>query len=168
MPWPGEDDRQVRLRRGRRFGLGLYAAVVVVPVAIWTGQILEQVWRPQGTDTGARCRGGIRALIRAVRRARTAAGAELGGERPALERFRAALEPEWRSRPELGQVCRSDREGQGALKTVDLYRYAEEHALRYEARDVARLRRDVRKLEVRLFGGPVEPPGSGEPAPGFP
>jgi hypothetical protein len=168
MPWPGEDDRQARLRRGRRLGLGLYAAVIVVPVAIWTGQIFEQVWRTRGTETTARCRAGIRGLIQAVRRARTAAGAELGGERPALERFRGALEPEWRSRPELLQVCRSDREGQRALETVDLYRYAEEHALRYEARDVARLRRDVRKLEVGLFGGPVEPPGSAEPAPGFP
>jgi hypothetical protein len=168
MPRPGEDDRQLRLRRGRRFGLGLYAAVVVIPVAIWSGQIFEQVWTPQGTPTTSACRAGVRGLIRAVRRARAAAGAELGGERPALERFRTALDPEWRSRPELGQACRSDREGAGALETVDLYRYAEEHALRYEARDVARRRRDIRRLEVRLFGGPVEPPGSGEPAPGFP
>jgi hypothetical protein len=168
MPRPGEDDRQIRLRRGRRVGLSLYAAVVVIPVAVWTGQIFQQVWQPEGAHATSTCRAGIRALIQAVRRARTAAGAELGGERPALGRFREALDPEWRARPELGQDCSSDREAARALETVDLYRYAEEHALRYEARDVARLRRDIRRLEVRLFGGPVEAPAAGEPAPGSP
>ena len=142
------------LVRGKRLGLAVYSAIVVIPVAIWGVQIMNQVWAPGGDHTDVACRAGVRALIRAVERARSAAGAELGGERPALKRFREALEPEWRWRVDLGQRCKGDRLGRNAIETVDLYRYAEEHALRYEARDVARLRRDIRALETKLFGGP--------------
>lgn len=152
---PKDPEQTARLlRQGRRFGLGLYAALVVIPVAIWAGQIMEQVWAPQEEACGLSCRAGIAALVAAVQRARVAAGSELGGERPALERFREALDPEWSWRTDLGRRCRSDREGARALETVDLYRYAEEHALRYEARDVARLRRSIQNLQTKLFGGP--------------
>jgi hypothetical protein len=152
---PNNPEQATRLlRHGRRFGLGLYAALVVIPVAIWAGQIMEQVWAPEGEPSHVGCRAGIAALVAAVQRARLAAGSELGGERPALERFRETLNPEWRWRTDLGRRCRADQGAARALETVDLYRYAEEHALRYEARDVAHLRRRIQNLQTTLFGGP--------------
>jgi hypothetical protein len=81
------------------------------------------------------------ALDLAIRRARQAAAAEIQGERPALKRFRTALEPEWRSREATAQACRGDSAAVAALSDLDALRYAEEHAVRYEAVALAKQRR---------------------------
>jgi hypothetical protein len=113
-------------------------------------EIIEQAWTPTPLPATTDCRSGITGLIGAVRRARAAAMETSGGERDAVARFRHALEPEWGSRSALGDVCRTNPDAAGALETVDQLRYAEEHALRYEALDVAKRRKDVEAIEKRL------------------
>lgn len=72
------------------------------------------------------------------------------GERDAVARFRAALAPEWSLRPAIGQHCKNDLESVRALEEVDRLRYGEEHALRYEALDIASLRKRVDAEERSL------------------
>lgn len=129
----------------------MFVLLVVGFTAVCSAQILVQVFgKAPVHDVSTNCRQGLLALIGAVRRARAAAAAETGGERAALARFRAALEPEWSDKPTLDVACRSDAEAQRALGEIELLRYAEEHAVRYEAVDLAPRRRRVRALEERL------------------
>jgi hypothetical protein len=89
-------------------------------------------------------------LLRAVQRARTeAAGVAAASERQSLSRFRDALLPEWHSRPNLDELCRAPRE-RTILREIDSLRYAEEHAVRYEATALARDRKRARDLEREL------------------
>jgi len=137
-------------KRGRRIAWVLFAAIVIGVVATWTTQIIQQVWFRPPSTTAVACRPGVLGLITAVRRARQAADSEIGGERAAVTRFRAALEPEWSGRDALTAACHSDPLGQRALREVDRLRYAEEHATRYEAVDLAPRRRGIAKLEREL------------------
>jgi hypothetical protein len=123
--------------------------VVATFTVVCTLQIFEQVWEAPA-PCASECRTGIAELIAAVRRARTAAANGTGGEREALQRFREALLPEWSMRPGLGVRCKGDREATFALGAVDRLRFAEEHALRYEALDVAHRRLQVEAIAERL------------------
>ena len=140
----------------------IFIAVVSGLTALWAGQIVQQVMGDGGGTASVDCRPGVRALIDAVRRARRAAAKETGGEKQALARFRAALAPAWRVRPDLNAACAGDPAASKALKEIDLLRYAEEHAVRYEAAELARRRRRVLAIETSLFapGGPA-PSASG-------
>ncbi len=113
-------------------------------------QIIQQAWRPPASGAVVDCRPGIEGLIAAVRRARTAAANGTGGEREAIQRFREALLPEWAARGGLEARCQGDPEATHALGEVDRLRYAEEHALRYEALDVAGRRRAVAAIAQKL------------------
>jgi hypothetical protein len=85
-----------------------------------------------------------------VERGRTAAaGLVEASERESLARFRAALEPEWNSRPNLTDLCGTPNERR-ILREIDSLRYAEEHAVRYEATALARDRKRARDLEREL------------------
>jgi hypothetical protein len=137
-------------RRGRTLGAAAIGALLTAFTAICSVEIIEQAWTPTPLPATTDCRTGVSGLIAAVRRARTAAAEGAGSERDALSRFRQALEPEWGSRTALGDLCGNDSDAKGALETVDRLRYAEEHALRYEALDVAKRRKDVEVLEKRL------------------
>ena len=136
--------RQQRL--GRRVGIAVFGLIVGGATAIWTIQILLAVFAPPAPALAKECRSGTRGLLVAVRRARLAAASENGDERAALGRFRAALEPEWSTRTSLDSVCRSDPKAQAALTEIDALRYAEEHAVRYEAVGLAPQRRRVQAL----------------------
>jgi hypothetical protein len=127
-----------------------FALVVGGATAVWSAQILWQIWGPVPPQPAVECRPGLRALIDGVRRARSAAAAETGDERAALARFRSALEPEWTWRSALESSCAADAQARRALGEIDRLRYAEEHAVRYEAMDLARLRRRLQALELRL------------------
>jgi hypothetical protein len=140
-------------RNGRRVGIVVFAIIVVSATAIWTTEILLAVFKPPVVAIAAECNAGTRQLLLAVRRARMAAAAESGDERAALARFRAALEPEWSTRVSLDSVCRSDTKAQAALTEIDALRYAEEHAVRYEAVGLAPQRRRVQALYETLFEG---------------
>jgi hypothetical protein len=134
-------------RRGRRVGLVAFSLFVGGLTAIFSVQILRQVWAPPSAETPLDCRPGIEKLFAAVRRARQAATQATGGEREALRRFRTALEPEWSFRPALGDRCASNAESARALVVLDKLRYAEEHAIRYEATSLSELRRRASEIE---------------------
>jgi hypothetical protein len=147
-----EEPRLVRARRtGRRFGIAVFSLLVVYATASWTYQILRAVFDPPVITVATECRAGVRALLVAVRRARLAGAAESGDEQAALGRFRAALEPEWDSRPSLDSVCHADEKTRVVLAEIDALRYAEEHAVRYEAMGLAPQRRRVQALSETLF-----------------
>ena len=131
---------------GRRIGIGIFGLIVSAATASWTIQILFAVFAPPIIADAKECRGGTRDLLGAVRRARLAAAAETGGERAALGRFRAALEPEWNTRASLDAACSSDPLARAALTEIDALRYAEEHAVRYEAVGLAPQRRRAQAL----------------------
>ena len=142
-------------RLGRRAGIIAFAIPVAGITALWSLQILTVVFgsHPAGS---ASCREGLLALDRAVARARDAAAREPNGERAALERFRAALSPEWDERPGLDAACRGDRRTASLLREIDALRYAEEHAVRYEAGAVADQRRRTGDLVRELKSLPSE------------
>jgi hypothetical protein len=133
-------------RTGRRAGIVVFALIVSGATATWTLQILYAVFAPSLEKVATECQGGTRDLLLAVRRARLAAASEDGNERAALARFRAALEPEWSTRTSLDALCRQDPKGRAALTDIDALRYAEEHAVRYEAVGLAPQRRRVQAL----------------------
>jgi hypothetical protein len=158
-----EESRLARARRtGRRAGIAVFTLIVVIATASWTYQILRAVFAPPVVTVAAECKTGTRGLLVAVRRARVAAASESGDERAALSRFRTALEPEWDSRASLESVCRSDTKTRAALAEIDALRYAEEHAVRYEAVGLAPQRRRVQALYETLFAS------DGLPSPALP
>jgi hypothetical protein len=124
--------------------------VVTTFTVVCSIQIIQQAWSAPPSEATTDCRPGITGLITAVRRARVAAANGTGGEREAMQRFREALLPEWSARGGLGVRCQGDREATMALGEVDRLRYAEEHALRYEALDVAGRRRAVAAIAEKL------------------
>jgi hypothetical protein len=132
-------------------GIAIFGLIVVCVTASWTYQILRSVFMPPILTAATECRGGARGLLVAVRRARLAAAAATGDERAALGRFRSALEPEWDSRASLDPLCKSDAKTRDALAEIDALRYAEEHAVRYEAVGLAPQRRRVQTLYETLF-----------------
>jgi hypothetical protein len=147
MPGPTVP-RAVRL--GRRLGIALFALLVSVPTVVWSLQIMKEVWSPSRGPEPVSCQKGQLGLLRAVTRARTAAaGLAASSERESLARFRSALLPEWESRPNLDELCRAPRE-RTILREIDSLRYAEEHAVRYEATALARDRKRARDLEREL------------------
>lgn len=133
-------------RTGRRIGIVVFALLISSAVAAWTIQILLAVFAPPVQAVAKECRSGTQDLLVAVRRASLAAASETGDERAALAKFRAALEPEWSTRASLTELCRSDAKAKLALNEIDALRYAEEHAVRYEAVGLAPQRRRVQAL----------------------
>ena len=144
-------------RTGRRIGIAVFALIVTGATATWTIQILYAVFAPPVQAIAADCHEGTRALLVAVRRARSAAASESGDERAALGRFRSALEPEWSTRTSLDSVCRQDKKALAALTEIDALRYAEEHAVRYEAVGLAPQRRRVQALNEFESDGQKSP-----------
>ena len=155
-------------RRGRIAGQAAFGAIVAGLTLMWTIQIVQQVFAAPPSSTEVQCRPGLRDLIGAVRQARRAAKAENGGERAALERFRTTLRPAWQARSHLDEACRDDPEAMRALREIDLLRYAEEHAVRYEVQELARRRQRVRAIEPELSHPPDEPNPAGPTASAVP
>lgn len=146
--------RSAAARIGRRAGIIAFALPVAGITAIWSVQILRVVFESSGPGATAQCRPTLLGLERAVRRARTAAAQEANGERAALARFRESLRPEWDQRAGLDRACADDSATRAALREIDALRYAEEHAVRYEAGAVAAQRRRTHEL-MRDLTGPL-------------
>jgi len=144
-------------RLGRRIGIAVFALIIGGATAIWSIQILYAVFAPPVLAVAKDCHSGSRDLLSAVRRASLAAAAESGDERAALGRFRAALEPEWSRRASLDSLCRADPKARAALAEIDALRYAEEHAVRYEAVGLAPQRRRVQALYQFESDAPERP-----------
>jgi hypothetical protein len=89
------------------------------------------------------------ALVEAVDKARLAAADE-PDEQAALAKFRGALASTWRYRPALTRTCAPSTDALRHLRAVDRLRYAEEHAVRYAAVDLAERRHEVKRLMMTL------------------
>jgi hypothetical protein len=155
-PPPQEASSSPR-KTGRRVAQGLFWSIVAAVSLAGATQITSQVFFvPAATLPGQSCHDGLRALLAAVDRARlAAAGAE--GEDAALARFRTALAPEWSSRDGVAALCRGKAPDEGALDAIERLRYAEEHAVRREAGELAPLRRRVQGIIDRELS-PRAPP----------
>lgn len=139
--------------RGRRIAIGIYYGMVVLFSLFPAVQITRQVLlapAPQGPYPT--CHDGLRALFSAVTRAREAAAGSGGDEDTALSLFREKLEPEWRYRDGVAARCLDSAKDAGALDAIERLRYAEEHAVRREAGELAPLRRKVQAIVDRELG----------------
>jgi len=116
---------------------------------VWSIQIMYAVWAPPPGTAPETCREGLRSLLEAVVRARAPEELERRSERATMERFRASLLPEWGFRGALTGLCRTAEET-AMLKTIDGLRYAEEHAVRYEATALLAQRAAARALSTKL------------------
>jgi hypothetical protein len=130
-------------RLGRRIAMGLYYATVLAIIVSSTWQITRQLFFfPEPTSPYHDCREGLEALVTAVERARgVAPGTD--GEDAAIRRFRVALGPAWGYRDQIAASCTGAHEDERALDAIERLRYAEEHAVRREAGDLAPLRRKI-------------------------
>jgi hypothetical protein len=146
--------------------LGIYYGIALLLIFSGTAQVTRQLFFLPGRASPFHgCREGLRSLAAAVDRARQAAPGE-GGEDAAIARFRGALAPEWGFRDEVAASCRSSEADERALDAIERLRYAEEHAARREAGDLAPLRRRVHTiLEKDLGDGAAgQAPASAPPA----
>lgn len=154
---PTADPQKRAARLGRRLGILAFAIPVAGATAIWTAQILHQVFWPESQLSSGDCRSGVLSLDRALRRARDAAAEEAHGERAALDQFRRSLLPEWQTRTGLERACTGDAVALRALSDIDALRYAEEHAVRYEAVALAKQRRRADAIRRELLGHTASP-----------
>ena len=155
---PGAPPRDDPARRGRRVALGIFYAIVVASVGLWTAQITVQVFTSR---SGARlgpsdCRAGLAALVTALDAARAASERVEASPEDAIAGFRSALSPAWDDHDRVADSCirEADPRLVQSLDTVDRLRYAEENAIRRDARDLGLLRRRMRALRESLFGPP--------------
>lgn len=128
----------------------MFALLVSVPTAVWTVQIMQQVWAAPPGQAPSDCASGLRGLLVAVERARDAVRRGPEGERAGIAAFRGALLPEWESRGAVQTACAADARGASMFREIDGLRYAEEHAVRYEAESLARQRRRADALKLEL------------------
>lgn len=160
---PTNPPRRPRLSPGRRAGLFGVGLLAIALAATCTVQIVLAVWFPDRSAQGLSCRAAVLDLAAAVDRARERAAVEgPQGERAALAVFRQSLEPEWTLLGSVRASCRDDDHALRALRTVELLRYAEERAVRYEALDLAPLRQRALTLRRELGQSyPSRPPTTG-------
>ena len=187
MPSPIPDDPDAPRRgspssprkRGRFIASLVFWALTVAVALASAVQVTRQVlFNPcagglscSGAPAGPSfktCPDGLLALHAAVERARLAA-AGTDGEDAALARFRTALTPEWGYRDDVAGACRGKAADEGALDAIERLRYAEEHAVRREAGELAPLRRRVEAIVDRELSQPGRPsaPGSAPRHPAF-
>lgn len=158
---PTNPPRRPRLSPGRRAGLLVVGLLAIALAATCTVQIVLAVWFPDRSIQGISCRPAVLDLVAAVDRARERAAADPQGERAALQVFRQSLEPEWARLGSVRAACRNDDDALRALRTVELLRYAEERAVRYEALDLASLRQRTLTLQRELGQSyPSRPPST--------
>jgi hypothetical protein len=133
-------------KRSRALAVIVYYGIIVTICIGATTQITKQVfYQPRIPSSYKNCHEGLSALVSAIERARRAAPGT-DGEDNAIARFRSALNPEWGFSDSIGDTCRGSVNDEGALDAIERLRYAEEHAVRREAGDLAPLRRKVQAI----------------------
>ena len=145
---PDRQERKAR-RKGRRGVMIGYFVLVVVVIGICTVQVTTQaIGRLGGThsDAPVDCVPGIRSLVVAVDRARTAAAASHQDESEAVALFRSSLEPEWARRGDIERACQGDPARLETLDAVIHLGFAEEHAVRRDAVELSEIRRKAADL----------------------
>ena len=153
MKHPSQPEADAR-RRGRRVAIALFGGFVALFIAIASFNVIQQIFAPSSlTQPVGSCSDELRGLVHALERAREAASEiDEADETAALSRFRLALQPEWGRHALIVALCRNQREMRDALDTIERLRYAEEHAVRLEASELAPLRLAVRKLMNERLG----------------
>jgi hypothetical protein len=127
----------------------IYYGILAAMGTAATVQVCLQVFFvPLRSSPFPSCHAGLRALAASVERARNSAPGT-DGEDAAIERFRTALEPDWGFRDGIAVSCKGSPKDEGALDAIERLRYAEEHAVRREAGDLAPLRRGVQAIVER-------------------
>lgn len=141
-------------RTGRRVSLGLYLGLVTVFTLICSVEVILQAWAhpplPEPVDCRARAQSLIKGLENAKARARSG-----DNEQTSMELFRGGLGPDWELKNSLQQACAKDPLAARLIRELDQLRYAEEHAVRYEARELTRRRQRVSLFERELSLDPV-------------
>lgn len=161
-PAPDEGSRALAAARarGKRVAFVLYFVVAGAIAAAGTLQVFIQAFRrheaPEIHVTS--CADGLARLSAALERARQA-GSSTDGEDAALADFRRSLRPDWDDRDHIEDLCRPFPASMAALDAIEQLRYAEEHAVRREASELAPLRRRVQAIAPR---NPA-PPGAASP-----
>ena len=161
------DERQKRRarQRGRRAVMIAYFVVVVVIISICTIEISIQAFSRRGgkaTEARVECVEGIRSLVAAVDRARSGVDGSNRKEADAVARYRAALEPEWSRRGAVRRACKGDPARLETLDAVVHMGFAEEHAVRRSAVELAPFRRLASQLMQKNL--PAVPASSADPA----
>jgi hypothetical protein len=153
------DPKELVRRRGRRAGIAVFGVIVAGVTAWWTSQIILQVWpRPSESEASAvECRPALRDLLASVSTARAVAAQETESEQASLEAFRNSLAGAWKKRPLLDRACAGDARAQVMLREIDELRYAEEHAVRYEAVRLSPERKRATAIAEELGGAAVGP-----------
>lgn len=132
--------------RGRRVAFAVFYSIAGAISLAGALQVFTQAFqRREGPENQVHsCSEGLSRLASAVERARRAASVT-DGEDAALADFRKALGPEWDSRDHIEDLCRPSPSSMADLDAIEQLRYAEEHAVRREAAELAPLRRRVQK-----------------------
>ena len=134
---------------GRTIGIAVFSLIVAGFTVVCSVQICLQVWAPEVTPLPAGsnldCSAGTLRLVEAIEAARLAS-ADQAEEQAALTQFRVALTPAWTYRAAIDRACAGNAEAIQRLRAVDRLRYAEEHAVRYGAIDLAKRRQEVKRL----------------------
>ena len=138
------EDRLASVRQtGRTIGIAVFGTLMSAFTAVCSIQICLQVWSPRVEPLRVGCSAGTLQLVEAIEAARVASADE-AEEQAALAKFRGALSPAWTFRPALNGACAGDSAAVRRLHAVDRLRYAEEHAVRYGAVDLAKRRQEVK------------------------
>jgi hypothetical protein len=136
-------------KKGRRVAIITFYSLIILFIILSAGQITLQVFAGRSAAPAPDCRAGLRDLILAVDAGRAASGTA-GTNHPeeALARFRAALSPAWDGRDAIEAACKKTGSEplERAFDTMERLRYAEENAVRRDARDLAPLRHRVDDL----------------------
>lgn len=150
--------------RGRRVAFVIfYTLSLAVSLAGGSQVVVQAFQRHEAPALGVvSCDDGLARLTSAVERARKAASA-IDGEDAALADFRNALRPDWDDRDHIEDLCRLSPSSMAALDAIEQLRYAEEHAVRREAAELAPLRRQVQSIAPRAPAPPAAPPSPAKP-----
>lgn len=142
MTAPEEPPKRPGRSPARTIGLAVIGLCSVYVAAASTYRIFQETLFPEISHTDYTCRTGTTALYEAVEHARHLAADSARPERAALEAFREHLIPVWEQAPAVRQKCETDgdQEALRAFRTVELLRYAEERAVRYNAIDLTKWR----------------------------
>ncbi len=157
---PNPEPTPAKRARGRTLALAIFGLIVGAVTCVWSVQIIQQGFSADAVGgplpatkapseaLPSGCRSDVLRLRASVRRARQSA-AKQETEQASVVAFRSALAPEWTHLAAVKRECREDQEATQALKRLEQLRYAEEHTVRYEARDVALWRRALDQLDER-------------------
>jgi hypothetical protein len=147
-------------RRGRAAGYLALGLLVSAFTAFCTVEIITQAWAEPANPPNVSCRDGLRGLLTALDRARAVAGREGHDTRDAVFSFRAALAPQWDHHESVRRRCATSQVTEKAYRQIAQLRFAEEHAVRYQASDLSEHRRRVNKMKNALG---LHPPEVGPP-----